>query len=204
MNKTQKFLTYLKSDLPFFTILFFIIISLFVYLSPKTSSQLFLFKRQAVLNQFIDNTKINNKINPQEYWKLREFYSPGYFIFSRNGIEKTKLLQTKEKVGIKLNAKNIDLVFLVFSSPRADSLDMLTKQTNLNSIITGQQLSKENIIFMNKNSLIYEENPKTMKIVFLLSNTEMKKANGFFKYTENDKKITEGENWFNITSLKIN
>jgi len=39
------------------------------------------------------------------------------------------------------------------------------------------------------------------KIVFLLTNEEMKKANGFFDYKDKDKKITEGENWFNITSL---
>lgn len=201
MNKTQKFLGFIKSDLGFSLILFVVIILSFCLLSPKISAQLFTFKRQATLNEFINNSKANG-INSQEYWKFREFYSPGYFTFSRDGIEGNLLKLTKGKVGIKYNEKNIDLTFLVFSSPQVNSLDMLTKQTDLNSIVTEQQLPKEDIIFMNQNSLIYKEGPKTIKVVFLLSNTEMKKANGFFKYTENDKKITEGENWFNITSIK--
>lgn len=201
MNKTQKFLAFIKSDLGFFLILFVVIVLSFSLLSPKISAQLFTFKRQSTLNEFINNSKANG-INSQEYWKFREFYSPGYFTFSRGGIEKKLLELTRGKIGIKYNEKNIDLTFLVFSSPEVNSLDMLTKQTNLNSIVTGQQLPKENIIYMNKNSLIYKENPKTIKMVFLLSNAEMKKANGFFDYTEKDKKITEGENWFNITSIK--
>ncbi len=201
MNKTQKSLAFIKSDFGFFLILFIVIVLSFSLFSPKISAQLFTLKRQATLNEFINKTK-NNGVDPQEYWKFREFYSPGYFAFSKGGIERNLLKLTKGKIGIKYNEKNIDLIFLVFSSPQVSSLDMLTKQTDLDSIVAGQQLLKENIIFMNKNSLIYKESPKTIKVVFLLSNSEMKKANGFFKYTENDKKITTGENWFNITSIK--
>lgn len=201
MNKTQKFLGFIRSDLGFFLILFVAIISCFYLLSPKISAQLFTFKRQVTLNEFINNSKANG-INPQEYWKFREFYSPGYFTFSRDGIEESLLKTTKEKIGIKFNEKNIDLTFLIFSSPQVDSLDMLTKQTDLNSIVTEMHLLQENIIFINKDTLIYKEDPKTIKIVFLLNNAEMKKANGFFKYEENDKKITGEKNWLNITSIK--
>lgn len=201
MSKTQKFLEYIKSDLGFFLILLIVITVSFLFLSPKISAELFVFKRQSALNEFINNSKTNG-INSQEYWKFREFYSPGYITFSRNGINKNLLNETQEKIKIKYNEKNIDLTFLVFTSPKVNSLDMLTKQTDLNMVIDQDQLSKENIIFINTNSLIYKEGPKTIKIIFLLSNAEMKKTNGFFKYEENDKKITEGENWFNITSIK--
>lgn len=201
MNKIQKFLKFTKSDFAFFLILFILIVASFCFLSPKISAQLFTFKRQATLSGFVNNSKANG-INPQGYWEFREFYSPGYFIFSRDGIDKTKLSQAKEKIGVKYNEKNIDLTFLVFSSPLTSSLDMLTKQTDLNSLISKQQLPKENIIFMNANALIYKENPKTIKVIFLINNAEMKKANGFFDYTDKDKQITEGENWFNITSIK--
>jgi hypothetical protein len=79
---------------------------------------------------------------------------------------------------------------------------MLTKQTDLSTLITQNYLTKENIIFMDKRSLIYKNGPKNITIVFLLNNSEMKKANGFFDYQEKDKQLTSGENWFNITSVK--
>src|SRR3989344_4701200 len=128
MNKIQKISTHLKNDLIFFPVLLILITLAFILFSPKTSSLLFSFKRQTILSEFINKTK-NNGINPQEYWKFREFYSPGYFNFSKDGINNPLLKQTKEKVGVKYNDKNIDLTFLVFSSPRTSSLDMLTNQT---------------------------------------------------------------------------
>jgi hypothetical protein len=203
MNKIQKFVNLIKSDVGFYFILIFVIILAFCILSPKISAQLFPVKRQAILNEFVNNTKING-INSQEYWKFREFYSPGYFIFSRNGIDEKLLKKTQTNIGINYNQNNINLTFLVFSSPLVSSLDMLTKQTDLNTIINLQKIPKENILYINKNNLIYKESSKIIKIIFLLNNNEMKKANGFFKYTENDQKLTEGENWFNITSVKIN
>lgn len=200
MSKIQKFL---KSDLGIFTALFLVIIALFIFLSPKLSSELFPFKRQAIFDDFIKNTRINNRIDPQTYWKFREFYSPGYFTFSRTGISNSLAKQTNEKIAIKYNEKNISLTFLDFSSSRLNSLDMLTSQTDLSSIIDLKQISKTDIIFRNKNFAIYKTGPKNVKIVFLLSNAEMKKANGFFDYQDKDKKITEEKNWFNVTSLEI-
>ncbi|MDP2649550.1 MAG: hypothetical protein Q8P10_01775 [bacterium] len=204
MGKTQRILRLFKNDFSFFILTLIIIIGLFLFLSPKISSQLFPLKRQAILNDFINSTKQKGSIDPQEYWKFRDFYSPGYFIFSRSGIEETLALQTKEKIGIKYNEKNIDLIFLDFSSPLVNSLDMLTTSAELNEIIDQEQLQAKNIIFMNTNSLIYEENPRIIKIVFLLDNNDMKKANGFFDYGEKDKKLVENKNWLNITTIKNN
>jgi len=201
MNKIQKISTHLKNDLIFFPVLLILITLAFILFSPKTSSLLFSFKRQTILSEFINKTK-NNGINPQEYWKFREFYSPGYFNFSKDGINNPLLKQTKEKVGVKYNDKNIDLTFLVFSSPRTSSLDMLTNQTYLDEIIEEKQLQKTQIIFINKNTLIYKADAETIRVAFLLNNNEMKKANGFFDYKDKDKNITEGKNWFNITSIK--
>jgi len=202
MSKTQKFSESIKSDLSFFILILIMIIGLFMILSPKVSSQLFPFKRQAILNEFITDTRQKGSIDPQGYWKFREFYSPGYFTFSKNGLEKTLISQAKEKIGIKYHEENIDLTFSVFSSILIDSLDMLTTQTDLDKVIDQNKLPKENIIFMNKNSLIYKETPKIIKIVFLLSNSEMKRANGFFYYTDQDKELVRNKNWFNITIVK--
>jgi len=202
MSKIQKFLRLLGGEFSFFILILITIAGLFIFLSPKISSQIFPFKRQAILNEFIAITKQKGFIDPQEYWKFREFYSPGYFTFSKDGIEKTLISEAREKIGIKYNEENIDLTFSTFSSPLTESLDMLTTQTDLSMIFNQNKLSKENIIFMNKNSLIYEETPKIIKIVFLLSNSDIKKANGFFYYTDQDKKLVGNKNWFDITIIK--
>lgn len=157
-----------------------------------------------ILNEFINKTKTEGSINPQAYWQFREFYSPGYFTFSKTGITKSLTESAKNKIGIKYNNAKIDLTDLFFSSQRLNSLDMLTKQSSLSAVFDQKQFKIGNIIFMNKNSLIYQEDARTIKIVFLLTNKDMQKANGFFDYTDIDKKITEGENWFNITSLTKN
>jgi len=36
-------------------------------------------KRQQMLNHFISTIKENNDIDAKEFWKFREFYSPGFF-----------------------------------------------------------------------------------------------------------------------------
>jgi hypothetical protein len=204
MSKTQKILKFINSTTGFSIIVLIFIIILFIVLSPKVSSLLFPFKRQAVLNDFINKTKIDGKIDPQTYWQFREFYSPGYFTFSRTGVAGSLSNSAAKEIGVEYNEKKIDLTDLLFSSEQFHSLDMLTRQSNLSNILDEKQFQKEKIIFMNKNSLIYQKDIKTIQIVFLLGNNDMKEANGFFDYQEKDKKITAGENWFNVTSLKTN
>jgi hypothetical protein len=201
MNKIQKALS---STLGFSILLLVFIVALFIILSPKVSSLLFPLKRQAILNEFINKTKSEGKISPQVYWQFREFYSPGYFTFSRTGIAGALIDKSTKEIGIKYNKNAVDLIDLAFASQKINSLDMLTKQSSLDSIIDKAQFKKEKIIFINQNSLIYQKDAKTVQIVFLLANGDIKKANGFFDYTDKDKKITDGENWFNITSFVEN
>lgn len=201
MNKIQKAL---NSTLGFSILLLVFIVVLFIVLSPKVSSLLLPFKREAILNEFINKTKASGAINPQEYWQFREFYSPGYFTFAKTGISNSLMKNAAGKIGIKYDQKTIDLTDLLFSSQKLSSLDMLTKQSSLSAVSDKKQFQNGKILFSNKNSLIYQVNAKTIKIVFLLTNNDMKRANGFFDYTDIDKKITEGENWFNITSLTKN
>ncbi len=202
MNKIQKTRQFLQSSLGFSIFLFILIVLLFSLLSPKVSSLLFPFKRQAVLSEFINKTKLEGTINPQSYWQFREFYSPGSFIFSRTGIDSSLIGKAAKEIGIQYNHSRIDLTELLFSAQRLNSLDMLTKQSSLKNIIDLGQFKKDKIISTGKNYLIYQEGIKTIEIVFLLSNSDMQKANGYFDYSDKDKQITEGQNWFNVTSVE--
>ena len=178
------------------------VVGLFVVLSPKVSSLLLPFKRQVILNDFINKTKMAGVINSTDYWQFREFYSPGYFIYSKNGIEQSVLKSVIKKIGIDYPQKTIDSSFLFFSSPWLNSLDMLTKQVKLDKVIDLRRISKESIIFVGKNCLIYRSDPSTIKIVFLLRSADMQKVSGISDYQ--DPQSMKGENWLNITSLKTN
>ena len=204
VSKKQKLQKIIRSEIAFFIILVLIIVGLFAIFSPKVSTTLFPFKREMVLSNFINRVKAEGRIEAKSYWEFREFYSPGYFTFSRTGITKSVSENVTNEIGIKYNQKEINLTDLFFSSQRLNSLDMLTKQSTLNQLIDEKEFQKGKIIFMSRNSLIYQKNPETIQIVFLLSNVDMQKANGFFDYKDKDKQLTEGGNWFNITSLKIN
>ncbi len=204
MFKIQKAIKWIKSDFGFLVIVFILVISLFLIFSPKISSELFAFKRQAILNDFLSNTKSSGKIDPQKYWEFREFYSPGSFIFSRTGLPENKISYLDKKLDFAYNKKAIDDYFLYFSTPGLSSLDMLTKKTGLNLLIDSNKVSANQIIFKNENSIIYKKDKQDLVIIFLLSNSEMQKANGFFDYKDKDKTITQGENWFNMTIVKTN
>ncbi len=201
MDKIQKILRLIRRELAFSILLFATIVILFIVLSPKVSSILFSFKRDAILNDFINKTKTAGEIDAQSYWKFREFYSPGYFIFSRDGIKGEPLKNAQKKIGIDYNIENIDLIALLFSSKKLGSLDMLTRQSSLSALFDRKQIPKENIIFMGKKSVIYKEEPNYVKIIFLLNNKDMRRAIGFFDYKDKDRELTEGENWLNVTSL---
>lgn len=140
-------------------------------------------------------------INTQDYWKFREFYSPGYFTFSKNGIAKSLSKNAEREIGISYDEKVVDQPFLFFSSHWLNSLDMLTQQTDLNKLINLKGITQNNIIFEGKNCLIYKSNANAIKIVFLASSNNMQKVSGVSDYQ--DSKSSVGKNWFNVTSLKI-
>jgi hypothetical protein len=201
VNKKQKLQKVIKNERVFLIALVFIVVGLFVALSPKASS-LFPFKRHAILNDFINKTEMTGKINPQDYWEFREFYSPGFFTFSKEGIAQSISKNAEKEIGINYDEKTTDLTFLFFSSRWLNSLDMLTKQTDLNKIIDVQKIPKDNVIFIGKNCLIYKSDTNTIKISFLSSGTDMQRVSGISDYQ--DSKSIGGKNWFNVTSLKVN
>ena len=121
-----------KSEKVFLTVTILIVLFLFVILSPKLSDLLFSFKRQMVLNDFLSSVKEEKNIDGKTYWQFREFYSPGYFVFSKKGLVNSVIKSAQKEIGINYNGKGIFRSFLFFSSQKLDSLDMLTSYSDLN------------------------------------------------------------------------
>lgn len=198
MNQKQKN----KKDILLLFFFIFLIVSVtFITLVPKISSKIFIQKREMALDNFTYSVQTEKRINPQAYWKFREFYSPGYFDFSKSGVEKIKINNSLDN--LKVNPKNIDYYFLRFNSNKLDSLDGFTKKSNLNQIINRKDLEVNELLFEKNDSIIYKNNEGEIYIIFLKTIPEMLKANGF--YDHNNKKdisLMDGKYWFNVTLLK--
>ncbi|PJC80938.1 hypothetical protein CO008_00470 [Candidatus Roizmanbacteria bacterium CG_4_8_14_3_um_filter_36_12] len=156
-----------------------LIVSLFLVgiayflLQPRVSNMV-PFIRTLRLSSFIKNTIKNNSISVQEFWQLREFYSPGI---------------------IQFNKPN-----LTFTSDRVVSHeDLIDKNLTLESLLP--QSNNWHIVYKKTNELIATSGEDTL-IYFIKPISEMAQANGFYDYKDKDKKMLENKNWYVITKIQ--
>ncbi|MBI3619813.1 hypothetical protein HY214_01555 [Candidatus Roizmanbacteria bacterium] len=143
----------------------------FIILEPRTAGSLFPIKTQILFGQFIKKTLLARRIDPQEFWQTREFACPGYFTVHKQSA-----------------------VFSTYTCPRLQSIDRLISSSTLS--VTAPHGA--HIILQTNQTLIYEASDKLV-ISFILSNSQMQKAVGFFDYAQNDKELTKDKNWFDFT-----
>ncbi len=190
-----------KNDLFFlFSILVIIIISFLLFV-PKVANTLFLPKREFVLQSFLGSVRQANRVDPQKFWEFREFYSPGYFIFNKNGLSQSQIKAVESKIGVSISTKYIDRIFLTFTSPHLTSFEAFVTTNDLSNILTTPALNRKQIIFSDKNTLVYKDNKQLSHIIFLKQLSEMERANGFFNYSDTDKNLAKGKNWLEVTTL---
>ena len=169
----------------------------FVIFAPRVSALLFSPKREMTFNSFLDKTKQEQKINPQEFWKFREFYSPGYFELKDQGLDNSEIKSATQEIGLSPN----DVIFTsLFRSKHSISLDGLTENETLGEVVDLNSI--QNVTFQNENSAIFTNNSGETIMIFLLPISEMKKANGFFEYDGKDKELLENKYWFSITKIE--
>jgi hypothetical protein len=151
--------------------LFLVLISYFL-LQPRVSN-IFPFIREYRLSSFIRNTIKNKNISTQEFWELREFYSPGSIL-----LEKPNLTYTSAKI-----------------------ISYETLVSKDNTLKTHISFKRDwHILYQNTNELIASSG-KTTYIYFIKPISEMSKANGFFDYKDQDKKLLETKNWYVETKI---
>jgi len=190
-----------NKDYIFIFLLLVIIVVSFLILTPKIASTLFPIKRQMILQTFISSTKQTNNIDPQKFWEFREFYSPGYFTFNRNGLTNAQIKTIEDKTGIPVDMKNVSKIFLIFTAPHLNSFEGFVTTTKLSDVVNIQALGSKETIFSNNNTLMYKDSMGSTHVIFLKPLSEMERANGFFNYNDTDKSLVQGKNWLEITTL---
>jgi hypothetical protein len=160
--------------------------------------------RQNRLQKILEKSGSGDFLSGQEYWEFREFYSPGYFVFSKDGLQNQTVKEYFEKIGLPFNdiaRTKIDRVFLAYNSPFLISLDMLTHAKSLESMLPTHYPYRTKIVFQDKNSLVLERKDGAIIVAFLKSEEEMKRTIGFFDYAEADRDLVKDKSWVNITLI---
>lgn len=200
MLQKQKIFSFLQLPEATFLIITTIAVTIaFLILEPKISVRIFPQEKSQLLSAFIAQVEKTNTIRPQSYWQLREFYYPGSFLFSKTGLNTATIKKYQSQVPVEYT-KN-DIAILAFQSQKSWGLEFLTTGKDILSYVTIPSGSK--IIEKNTNEIVYQ-NKNTTVIGLLLPISEMKKANGFFDYPGDDKKLVTGKNWLTVTAFQTN
>lgn len=165
MNKTNPMKKRFQNILLIVTLFLFFIF--YFLLQPRVSNFIPLI-REYRMQSFIKSTLKNDEISSQDFWQLREFYSPGTITFSNRNLE--------------------------FKSQKSISKEVLVKNTSSLQTYT-QSMRNYRIIFQKKNEIIAEKNG-IIFINFIKPVAEMKKTNGFFDYEDKDKALLKDKAWF--------
>lgn len=142
-------------------------------LQPRFSNMI-PFVRHSRLSAFIQNTIKNNSISPQEFWQLREFYSPG---------------------NIQFNKPN-----LTFTSNKIESHEtLIDTNITLQSLLPKEE--NWHVLYKNTNEFIATKGNMTF-IYFIKPSSEMIKANAYFDNVEEDSQLLKTRNWLVVTEIQ--
>ena len=133
------------------------------------------FVRELRLSSFLNHTIKNNAISTQEFWQLREFYSPGVIQFIKPNLTFTSDRILSHETLINNNVSLEDLL------PRSSHL--------------------QHIVYRKKNELIVTSN-NDIFVYFIKPISEMIKANAYFDNKDTDEKLLKNKNWYVVTRIK--
>ena len=185
-----------KLDRIYFFLLPIIIVGLFFVLQPKIAAVLISPIRVYRLSQFLIQVKKKQSLDAQVFWQFREFYAPGSFSYDHHAAELSSGLILKNNLVCQAKTP-----ILTFASPFLLSQDSLIAQELKSTYFNTTQISPSEIIFQNQTTLIYRDNPRAVHIIFVKPITDMMKANGFFSYTDQEKKLLKNQLWLDETTI---
>lgn len=185
-------------------ILLIIVLSLgFIILSPKISSRVIQAKRDVLWDKFYDQNIESGLVDGKRFWEFREFYSPGSFVFKKEGLSGKEITGSIYSDEIaQFNFKK-DYFFLHYKSEKIESIEGLTNINSIERLLNKYSFFKKRIINRGSNFVLIDGSNKRYMLLALLKNDELKKANGFFDYTEEDKELVNGKNWLVLAFITL-
>lgn len=134
--------------------------------------------REARLQQFLTSVKQDGAIDPEKFWEFRDFYAATTSTFNPENIA-------------------INKPFLVLKTPYIISSDYLGPPPDLSI-----DADFKDTIFQDQSSIVFSSDQK-LYIRFVKPQSEMLKANGFFRYFGVDLEQYEDYMWYNETVISL-
>jgi hypothetical protein len=174
----------------------------YLFLQPHIAGLLFSPSRTAQWNTFLKKTAMQKRIDPKEYWKLREFYNGGHFIFRFDGLGPQHVREFTEFGEVRINKSFVERMFLRRYSERLNSVDGLAFSKDLASLYTGTDAKEFKRVFETSDSFILEEKKNSFVIFFVKDIAEMREANGFINYIDYREFLSD-KFWVSFTRIDI-
>ncbi|MEO6509129.1 MAG: hypothetical protein ABIO02_04185 [Patescibacteria group bacterium] len=198
-DKTRNLIKYYTS---FWFYLILVLAFCLVVFYPRFSSTLFSFKREQSWSQYEQQIKQTKKMDPQAYWKFREFYNNGNFTYKPEGFDEKTVNAILKRMEVPVYADQINKTFLIYNSDKFTSIDALVTSQFLNQIIDPKNVQL--VTYNSGDNYFILKNSNKYVLVFILPVSEMQKANGYIEYREPSvQKELEGKYWLNISEIKI-
>lgn len=170
------------------------ILVLFIFLQPKAAALLFPPVRNKIKTDFLQRVISQHDMNAQEFWQFREFYAPGHFTYNSHAADLAGGLILRDSI-----KSSSPVLLLSFSSPFSESWESIVSRQDWQHYVDTKNVPAENILFHNATTLIYQDKPGPLHIIFIKPIEEMVSANGFFNYTDQERKLLSDKYWLNQT-----
>lgn len=167
---------------------------LFIFFQPRLRNYLFPAFRTAYLEQLIQSTKADFKLDAQRFWQTREFYYPGVFYVAGDGLAESHLRNLEKTTGLTLPSGD-QYSILVYDSPKWQSYEALVDADSLQDVITLPDLPP---IYEDGETHIYQQGDTTY-IYFLKSYDELRTTNGFVYRDETN--LSRYRAWFGVSKI---
>jgi len=178
-----------------------LIVFCFFILQPTVQTLMLPKFRTYLVNRLLINIITNKHIDPQMFWRTREFASQGSFHYEHDGFAPHETGKLTKEFGI--NSQQNPYLFLKYTSDDWPSVEGLTQAQTLDGIFSTAKKQNKLIVLHNQHELVYYENPRQLRIVFVKSIEDMKKANGFLDYNGYDKELVKDRFWLCASIIKL-
>ncbi len=184
-----------------------LLISLTFYLHP-TISNFFLKSGSSRLQTFLQTTLSSEQIDPQEFWKIREFAGRGNFRINPAAVE---LFQTYRIVNAAQDGTT-DLLF--YDSPIIKSTESITPDAEILSKIAQDQ--QNSIILLHTDQILLYKNQaqsnsgtthdgiNIYELWFLAPISDMQRTIGFFNYNSSELELLADKFWLSHSTIITN
>jgi hypothetical protein len=187
----------------FYFLIFILISALFILFQPSILSSWSTQNQEQRWQVFVQHLQTQKRMDTKAFWEMREFYSPGSFMFNRQGFPHDQQSELFTSLNLPTTLDQESRIVLHYEAPRFISFESLvsTKSAVAFSDAKATLMSRYPVTVQGDNYVIVKKDKETSIILFLANVNEMERANGFFDYKDKDLQLLKHVLWLDISEV---